>query len=161
ELNNAGYEVEHALPSTGAPEFNQIGYVNGAGTTTTAQYYDYKVPNLIPGVHYFRLKQVDFDGTSTYTEVQSLTVETPIVQKLFPTVLHKESNTVYLQVAKDDRYQIEIITALGQVVASYNTSIESNAYHEIDFDINRYVSGIYFIKVSSRYASFTRKIRVE
>ncbi|WMX13273.1 cadherin-like domain-containing protein [Aureispira sp. CCB-E] len=161
ELNNAGYEVEHALPSTGAPEFNQIGYVNGAGTTTTAQYYDYKVPNLIPGVHYFRLKQVDFDGTSTYTEVQSLTVETPIVQKLFPTVLHKESNTVYLQVAKDDRYQIEIITALGQVVASYNTSIASNAYHEIDFDINRYVSGIYFIKVSSRYASFTRKIRVE
>uniref|UniRef100_UPI0012DD5175 T9SS type A sorting domain-containing protein n=1 Tax=Aureispira sp. CCB-QB1 TaxID=1313421 RepID=UPI0012DD5175 len=161
ELNNAGYEVEHALPSTGAPEFNQIGYVNGAGTTTTAQNYDYKVPNLIPGVHYFRLKQVDFDGTSTYTEVRSLTVEAPLVKQLFPTVLHEGSSTVYLQISKDDRYQIEIITALGQIVESYSAPMTSNAYHEIDFDINRYVSGIYFIRVSSNNTSFTRKIRVE
>ncbi|WMX14574.1 cadherin-like domain-containing protein [Aureispira sp. CCB-E] len=161
ELNNAGYEVEHALPSTGAPEFNQIGYVNGAGTTTTAQNYDYKVPNLISGVHYFRLKQVDFDGTSTYTEVRSLTVEAPLVKQLFPTVLHEGSSTVYLQISKDDRYQIEVITALGQIVESYSAPMTSNAYHEIDFDMNRYVSGIYFIRVSSNNTSFTRKIRVE
>ena len=161
ELNNAGYEVEHALPSTGAPEFNQIGYVRGAGTTTTEQGYGYDVPNLVPGVHYFRLKQVDFDGTYTYTEIRSLTVEARLVQKLFPTVLHEGSSTVYLQIAKDDNYKVEIITSLGQVVESYAADMESSAYHEISFDVNRYVSGVYFIRVSSDYASFTRKVRVE
>jgi hypothetical protein len=162
ELNNAGYEVEQALPSTGGLlEFNQIGYVTGKGTTTTEQNYAYDVLNLVPGVHYFRLKQVDFDGTYTYTNIRSLTVKAPLVQGLYPTVLHKGSNVVYLQMAKDGNYKIEIITALGQLVESYDADMQSNAYHEINFDMNRYVSGIYFIRVRNDEESFTRKIRVE
>jgi hypothetical protein len=161
ELNNAGYEVEQALPGVGPLEFNQIDYVTGAGTTTTEQAYKYEVPNLVSGVHYFRLKQVDFDGTYTYTDIRSLTVEAPLVEKLFPTVLHPGSSIVYLQIAKDDNYKVEIITALGQIVESYDADMQSNAYHEIGFEMNRYVSGIYFIRVSSDYASFTRKVRVQ
>lgn len=161
ELNNAGYEVEHALPTTGIPVFNQIGYVDGAGTTTTQMFYSYEVPRLVSGVHYFRLKQVDFDGSYAYTEIRALRVEEPFVQKLFPTILHEGSQIVYLQMEKDDNYKVEIITALGQLVESYDADMQSNAYHEINFDMNRYVSGVYFIRVSNDNGSFIRKIRIE
>jgi len=157
ELNNAGYEVEHALPTTGVPVFNQIGYVDGAGTTTMQKFYDYEVPRLASGVHYFRLKQVDFDGSYTYTQIRALEVEARLVKKLFPTILHEGSSTVYLQVTKSDNYKVEIITALGQMVESYDADMQSETYHEISFDINRYVSGVYFVRISSDYGSFTRR----
>ncbi len=161
ELNNAGYEVEHALPTGGIPVFEQIGYVNGAGTTVLQQFYNYEISRLVSGVHYFRLKQVDLDGTYVYTQIRALRIERALVQKLFPTVLHKGSNTVYIQVEKDDNYKIEVITGLGQVVESYTNQLQSSAYHELVLDINHYVSGVYFIRVSNNTNSFTEKIRIE
>ncbi len=161
ELNNAGYEVEHALPTTGTPVFEQIGYVDGAGTTSMQQFYTYEVPRLVSGVHYFRLKQVDFDGTSTYTQIRALRVEETLVQKLFPTLLHQGSNTVYIQVEKDDNYKIEVLTTLGQVVESYTKEIQSSNYHELRLATDRYPSGVYLIRVSNGTNAFTEKIRIE
>lgn len=161
ELNNAGYEIEHALPTAEIPVFEQIGYVDGAGTTTIQQFYNYEVPRLVPGVHYFRLKQVDFDGSYTYTEIRALRVEETLVQKLYPTVLHEGSNTVYIQVGKDDNYKIEVITGLGQIVESYTKELQSNAYYELVLDVSCYVSGVYLVRVSNGTNSFTEKIRIK
>jgi len=161
ELNNKGYEVEHALPTTGTPEFNQIGFVDGKGTTLETQYYNYTVPNLVTGTHYFRLKQVDFDGTSTHTQVRALEVKGSIVEDLYPTILTEASNSVFVKVAKDDNYIIEVITPLGQIVQLHQGKMLTTQYHEVEFDVNRYPSGIYFIRVSNESSSFTTKVRVE
>ena len=161
ELNNAGFEVEHALPSTTAPVFQNIGFVTGYGTTLQTHDYQYIVENMIPGVHYFRLKQVDFDGTFKYTPVRALTVKAPAVKSLFPTVVHEGSPTVFLQVGQDGRYTIEIMTVLGQTVETYEAEMTTSSYHEINFDIERYPAAIYLIRISNGLSSYTEKIRVE
>ncbi|WP_264791811.1 cadherin-like domain-containing protein [Aureispira anguillae] len=160
ELNNAGYEVEQALPTTGVPVFNPIGYVEGAGTTIQAQHYQYEVPNLVAGVHYFRLKQVDFDGTYAYSNIRALNVEAPLVQKLFPTLLQEGSSTIYIQMAKDDDYKIEILTALGQVVEERRIRLQASAYYEMEVDLAHYVSGVYVVRVSDGTGTYTEKIRI-
>jgi len=62
ELNNAYFEVQR---STDMRNFETIEKINGKGTTMNTSTYtaiDYNVPS---GSVYYRLVQVDFDGTST------------------------------------------------------------------------------------------------
>jgi hypothetical protein len=161
ELNNAGFEIEHALPSNGTPDFQSIGFVTGNGTTLQTSEYQHTVENMIPGVHYFRLKQVDFDGTFKYSPVRALTVKAPAVKDLFPTVVHAGSPTVYLQVGDEGRYTVEIMTVLGQTIEAYTAEMTPSSYHEIHFDISRYPSAVYLIRISNGLTSYTEKIRVE
>lgn len=59
ELNNDYFEVQHSLNGT---DFSVIGQVDGNGTTNEELYYTFTHRNPRPGINYYRLKQVDFDG---------------------------------------------------------------------------------------------------
>jgi hypothetical protein len=83
ERNNAHFEVE---ASTDGVAFRQLGRVAGHGTSTQAHTYTFTDAGLVqyaaPQV-YYRLRQVDTDGTSTYSPVRTLALAdarpTPLV----------------------------------------------------------------------------------
>lgn len=66
ELNNDFFTVQH---STDGVEFASLGIINGQGTTQNSTSYDFVDSNPMAGVNYYRLKQTDFDGTSTYSNI--------------------------------------------------------------------------------------------
>ena len=66
ELNNAKFIIE---TSTEGEVFNRIGEIAGAGTTTEAHTYQFSHQTPSAGANYYRLKQVDFDGTFAYSKV--------------------------------------------------------------------------------------------
>ena len=72
ESNNEGFEVEH---STNNQNWTRIGYVEGKGTTSLSQKYNFKTEKLPVGTHYFRLKQKDFDGRFTYSKTVKTLIE--------------------------------------------------------------------------------------
>lgn len=161
ELNNAGFEIEHALPTTDAPEFNQVAYVDGAGTTEQTQYYHYKLSNLVAGIHYFRLKQVDKDGTSTYSPIRAVQIEAPLVKQLFPTIVTKEQPVLHIQLAEGGTYQVKLLSTLGQVLETHKFSLETSAYYELAMESEHYTSGVYLVQVSNGLSSYTRKIQLK
>lgn len=59
ETNNAYFEVQRSADSR---DWEVIGKVKGAGTTQEAQYYEYTDYKPLPGLSYYRLRQVDYDG---------------------------------------------------------------------------------------------------
>ncbi|PHN07317.1 T9SS type A sorting domain-containing protein [Flavilitoribacter nigricans] len=64
EINNSGFEVQR---STDGRRFEAIGWVDGAGTTSEAQKYtftDLRTEGLTEA--YYRIKQIDFDGTAAF-----------------------------------------------------------------------------------------------
>lgn len=67
ESDNAYFEVQR---STDGTSFNTVGIVNGAGTTYTEQHYVHDDIAPIPGMNYYRLRQVDLDGASGFSEVR-------------------------------------------------------------------------------------------
>jgi hypothetical protein len=69
ELNNLYFVVER---STNALLFDDIGTVMGAGNSNT--YLKYSFTDTVPlnGVSYYRLTQVDYDGSSTSSNIISL-----------------------------------------------------------------------------------------
>ena len=69
ETNNAFFTVER---SADARVFHEIGKVTGAGTSHTMQHYSLTDSKPLPNVSYYRLKQTDFDGQYTYSDIQAV-----------------------------------------------------------------------------------------
>ncbi len=64
ETNNNGFEVERMIAGR---NFEKIGYIEGAGTTTESKAYSFIDTKLNVGNYIYRLKQIDFDGTFDYS----------------------------------------------------------------------------------------------
>lgn len=70
EINNDFFEVQHSVDGN---TFTALGRVAGHRTTMQASAYSYV--DATPGAtatHYYRLRQVDLDGTSTFSPVQTV-----------------------------------------------------------------------------------------
>ena len=65
EKNNSHFSVQH---STDGRNFESAGYVEGNGTSNTAHRYAFTHTQPKAGMNYYRLKQVDFDGTTAYSK---------------------------------------------------------------------------------------------
>lgn len=70
EKNNLGFEVQRQ--DEGQTSFRRVGFVAGQGTSSAAHEYTFSDPNDFQGLSYYRLKQVDQDGTTTYSPVRSI-----------------------------------------------------------------------------------------
>jgi hypothetical protein len=70
ESNNDYFAIER---SSNGIEFNQIAKVDGAGNSLTTLNYSFKDENPLSGISYYRLKQVDFNGKFSYSEICSVT----------------------------------------------------------------------------------------
>lgn len=66
EENNEGFEIQRAFD---ALSFEVIGFVNGKGTSTELQNYSFPDPQLKEPIQYYRLRQIDFDGSESFSEV--------------------------------------------------------------------------------------------
>jgi hypothetical protein len=65
ELNNHFFEVQKSI--SGEP-FTPIAEVSGNGTTTETHHYNFTDTEVSP-VAFYRLKQVDYDGTVSYSKI--------------------------------------------------------------------------------------------
>jgi hypothetical protein len=69
EHNSAYFAVERSLDGQ---HFSEAGRLGAAGTTTQAHTYELRDPRRLTGLTYYRLRQVDLDGTATYSPVVTL-----------------------------------------------------------------------------------------
>lgn len=69
ETNNDYFIVER---SADARFFEEIGKVNGAGTSHHTNHYTFTDQKPLPGVSYYRLKQTDFDGHYSYSDIKAV-----------------------------------------------------------------------------------------
>jgi len=64
ELNNFGFYVEQSLDGK---EFYDLSFIQGNGTSSDVHDYKYTIQH--GGSSYYRLRQVDFDGTTDYSKM--------------------------------------------------------------------------------------------
>lgn len=72
ELNNDFFTVQH---STDGVEFANLGNVAGQGTKQSATTYNFVDSSPMGGVNYYRLKQTDFDGTLSYSNIIAINLD--------------------------------------------------------------------------------------
>lgn len=147
ETNNSGFAIEHAM---GSLEFEYAGFVRGAGTTLTAKSYTYRYPSESPGLHRFRLKQIDFDGAFTYSQTVEVTVDLPerfVLEAAYPNPFNP-STTVRFAVAESEFVSIRLYDALGREVRTlFEGNPAPDEMHRVTVDAVGLPSGNYVVRL--------------
>lgn len=155
EENNEYFTVERS--TNGGKDFEALDNIAGAGTTLEAQEYAYTDEKPENGVNYYRLKQTDFDGKFTYSEVIAVRAKkTELTVNIFPNPVVSVANINLPTVEGEVR--IRVVDMLGREVIS---KILSNTEEQtIQLDLNELQTGIYMIKVASGEQVISKQIQI-
>lgn len=144
EINNDYFEIERSQNGT---SFNTIGWVDGAGNSNVILNYNDYDEDPYNGVSYYRLKQTDFDGTYTYSDIRTVVFDDLSFVNMYPNPAEDELQFTVL-VSDDADLHVNIVDVTGRVIMRQNYWIESGE-SSIKLDVSNLASGIYTIRVNT------------
>ncbi|MFK7933812.1 MAG: T9SS type A sorting domain-containing protein [Saprospiraceae bacterium] len=151
ELNNDYMEVQR---SRNGKDFTTVGKVAGAGTTDEPQDYSFIDKNPLPGVSYYRLKQVDYDGA--FEIHRTAIVQRKTAQLELQAVPTRTLNELTLYsseiLAVDATY--EVVNTNGQVVQRGQASAGTA---EVIVNVSQLMQGTYFVRLRTAAATVTTR----
>jgi hypothetical protein len=152
ELNNSGFDVER---SADGRHFDRIGTVLGAGTTSVAQHYSFPDFSPLPGLSYYRLKQIDFDGQFTYSDLAAIRFGTGTDGFIYP---QPASGVLYWETAADNTNPLNfnIFNSAGALVHQE----QGGAFSRYSFDISDLSSSLYFLVVTEADGAIRQRLPV-
>ena len=105
ELNNDHFEIER---SSNGRTYTSIGTLPGHGTIATAVDYSFMDNTPEKGISLYRLKQVDINGHSTYSDICRVDNRIAGIElnQLFPNPVHQEVN---LDITADHNTQLSAV----------------------------------------------------
>jgi len=139
ETQNDHFAVER---SADGARYQAIGHVNGAGTSTVINHYAYTDENPLPGVNYYRLRQVDFDGSYTFSRTVAVTTRTTTTAlAVFP---NPATDYITVQLAHNTAELLEwrLIDAGGRTLRSGTTEAA-----RFDLPVYDLPAGLYGLQV--------------
>jgi hypothetical protein len=138
EVNSARFEVERSLDGTA---FTTLGSVAARGTSTAATAYAYRDAALPAGATqlYYRLRQVDLDGTATYSPVRNVALANAGGLALFPNPAH----TMATLTGAGPGSAVQLLDALGRLVATATADAAGTATLTLPAGLP---SGVYVVR---------------
>ncbi|MBI3233327.1 MAG: T9SS type A sorting domain-containing protein, partial [Bacteroidetes bacterium] len=141
EKNNKLFEIER---STNGQQFEKIDEVKGVGNSYQLHQYDYTDLKVLTDYAkvYYRLKQIDFDGTYKYSSIE-------YIQKAYQ---NKVNTSIYPQPAKQQLYvntnlsfgfNYTIHAADGRVVLTGNSNTPN-----LVIDVSKLTNGNYILRIA-------------
>jgi streptogramin lyase len=161
ETNNSGFEIERRKTiNERSEEWMEVGFLNGSGTTTETQSYSFTDNNLSSGKYFYRLKQIDFDGTLEYSKEVEVIINVPDKFELsqnYPNPFNPSTKIKY-QIATSNHVSLKIYDVLGNEVAALVNEIQPTGKYEVTFNAHSISSGVYFYKLQTQDFVETRKM---
>lgn len=151
ELNNKGFYVERSVDGI---EFTRIGFVKGKGNSNTLEAYNTVDANAFEnaGVSslYYRLRQVDFDGTESLSEIRKVAQNESLANQLslFPNPF-TESMAIQIVSGEASPASIEILDMNGRSIAQFTTNLHAGLQIIPLNNLQALQAGVYFIKVNT------------
>jgi hypothetical protein len=159
ETNNDRFEVQHS--AAGAP-FRTVGSVEGMGTTTQATSYSFRLDDLGPGAHSFRLRQVDVDGTPSLSGIERVEVGTSglIVRSTGENPV-RAATSFKVGVEQAGPVRVELYNVLGQRVQTlFDDTITPGPMQQVTVNASTLPSGAYFVRTTSAFGQDVQRITV-
>jgi hypothetical protein len=160
ERNNAGFEVQRRTEKRGASgEWQVLGFVRGAGTTTERQSYSFLDRTATGNVQY-RLKQIDFDGQFEYSNIIEINAGLPktfVLEQNYPNPFNPTTVMSY-QLPVASEVSLKLFDVLGKEVATLvNERQEAGAYN-YTLNASNLSSGVYFYRLQAGNFVQTKKM---
>ena len=134
--------IEHSIDGK---SWSQIGFKKGNGDSFNLNKYDFNHQSPVNGMNYYRLNQIDFDGTSNYSKVVSLdyisSENLNYSFRIYPNPVDDVLN-FYGKINSD--CSVRIFDLNGKIIFEKNES-QSN----FSIDMSYLTSGIYVVNISN------------
>jgi hypothetical protein len=173
ETNNAGFEIERAIPPLGAAggayeaaNWQRIGYVPGNGSTNVSSTYIYNdalTPELLGQTELlYRLRQIDYDGTYEYSPVARVLVNPPTAVSLEPVYPNPAQASAVLRIAlpSEQAVRLALYDVLGREVLLVHDGSLPTGVHEYKAQLDRLPSGLYHVLLSTSEGRQARRMVV-
>jgi len=144
ELNNEFFFVERSKDGS---TWEEVTKMHGAGTSDVL--LDYTTLDVDPyeGHSYYRLRQIDFDGQYSFSDIRSVEIE-PTDQlevNVYPNPVARE---VYVEGSSTELESINIYNVLGQNLVS-EVSMRRDHSSRVVLDMSSLASGVYTLQTKS------------
>ena len=108
EINNDYFTLEKSID---ALNFYKIGNVSGAGNSNTNLDYQFIDDNVVESTNYYRLKQTDFDGKISYSNMVDVSIQKLVSTSIFP---NPAINQIVLSGENSELKNFQIYNILGE-----------------------------------------------
>jgi hypothetical protein len=133
ETDNYGFEVQRQSAEL---DWNKIGFVAGHGTTTQAQVYQFTDAAVQPGSYRYRLKQIDTDGSFSFSGELLVELSQPATFALaqnYPNPFNPETFIRY-QLAESGKVELAIFNVRGERVRTLIHEDKPAGYYLVRWD---------------------------
>ncbi|HQI42444.1 MAG TPA: T9SS type A sorting domain-containing protein, partial [Ignavibacteriaceae bacterium] len=151
ELNNKGFDLERKLDD----EWEKLSFIEGKGTRleeTSYSYTDKFSYTSYQGTAQYRLKQIDYDGTISYSNVISVELNfTPKEYALYQNYPNpfNPATTIKFALPFESSVKIVIYNLLGEKVEMLFDGVKEVGYHDIYWNASKLASGIYIYTIEA------------
>ncbi len=176
EVNNSGFEIQRspspALPKGKGEELPlpleggqgvgwvKVGFVQGAGNSTTTRKYSFVDVNPSGGTYFsYRIKQIDFNGSYKYSNVINVKIM-PAVYALsqnYPNPFNPVT-TIKYSLPERSKVVLNVYDLTGSEVASLVNKIETAGLYSVEFNASGFASGVYFYRLTVNNNSIIKKM---
>lgn len=137
EINNDYFEVQRSVDGF---SWSTIGIIDGQGNSNNYTEYTFVDDAPLLGISYYRLKQLDFDGTFDFSDIEAVNFinEKPI--SIYP---NPADNEITIRFYTEEYVTIEVFNLMGQKV---NPKINRNA-SSIKLNTSDLENGVYYFRI--------------
>ncbi len=167
ETNNFGFEVQKSAEDQNNYQTIPNSFIAGHGTTIQPQSYSFVDANPSAGISYYRLKQIDLDGSVNYTDGVQVNTVTGVNNNLVPAeyVLAQNypnpfnpSTVIRFGLPEETDVTLQVVNTLGQVVRTLVQERKPAGYHNVTLDAAGLGSGVYLYQIRTANFVQTKKL---
>ena len=155
EVNNFGFEIERKYVNEAEtlPTWEQIGFVKGSGNSNSPKEYSFKDISVQGGKVSYRLKQIDSDGSFSYSQEIEIDVVVPKEFKLYQNYPNpfNPTTTISFTLEESGLTTLKIYNEIGEEVMTLinNEYLEAGLYHRRELSAFGLASGMYIARLQS------------
>jgi hypothetical protein len=158
ELNNNGFNVER---SANKSDWSKIAFVKGNQNSTSPIAYSYVDNSLSKaGQYYYRLKQIDNNGSYKYSNIVEVNFASPSAFSLnqnYPNPFNP-STVISYSIPEASNVKLAVYNVIGQPVRVIENGFKNAGSYQISFNASDLASGTYFFKLEAGQFSQIRKM---
>jgi len=170
EINDYGFEVQRSASAADGFASLPDGFVHGHGTTSVPQSYAFLDGAVPAGTWYYRLKQVDLNGTLHYIEPVRVDLAVPSaplgdIPATFALMQNhpnpfNPSTTIRFDLAEAGNVSLKVYNAMGQTVSELVGGPRAAGRYSVVWDASGVASGVYFYRLVAGNYVATKKLVV-
>lgn len=159
EINNNYFRIERSADGF---DFGNLGIVFGAGNSNQLLEYSFLDATPVSGINYYRLVQVDFDGTEYASQIASLDFETSDDQigiSMYPNPV-KTDNILNIVLPPDVQGHMRITDINGRIL--FSDEVENSQQPiQLKAASDLFNPGVYFISVVTGSSVYSGRFLVQ